>query len=151
MLQFLPPRVPPPESISVAVHGGGLGKCNIAGVPPCNAHVTFFTSPQTPIFLGGYKNVIMYVTFFTPWGGGQGRQEGSDYTVTQPYMLRRSILISGVSFSVLWTLCNHGCQRFFGVPQCRPSQYIPIPVPHGSHWQIICQKKHPMRAISNFN
>jgi hypothetical protein len=47
MLQFLPPRVPPPQNISVAVRGGGgLGKCNIAGVPPSNAQVTLFTSPQ---------------------------------------------------------------------------------------------------------
>ena len=61
----------------MAVHGRGVGKCNIAGVPPCNAHVTFFTPPQTPLFLGGSKNVIMYVTFFTP-RGGQGCQDGSD-------------------------------------------------------------------------
>ena len=52
MLQFLPPRVPP-QSISVAVHGGDLGKCNVAGVPPCNAHVTFLPPPPTPLFLGG--------------------------------------------------------------------------------------------------
>ena len=75
MLQFLPPRVPAPKSISVAVHGEGLGKCNIAGVPPCNAHVTFFIPPN-PYISRGYKNVIMYVAFLSP--GGQRRQEGSD-------------------------------------------------------------------------
>ena len=69
MLQFLPPRVPPPNNISVAVHGGGLGKCNIAGVPRAMPMLHFLPPPQTPIFLGGYQNVIMYVTFFTPWGG----------------------------------------------------------------------------------
>ena len=46
----------------------------------------FYLPHQTPIFLGGNKNVIMHVTFFTTWGGGQGRQEGSDYIYIYVYI-----------------------------------------------------------------
>ena len=71
MLQFLPPIGSALKSISVAVHGGGLGKCNIAGVRAMPM-LHFYLPPKTPIFLGGYKHEIMYVTFFTPWGGVRG-------------------------------------------------------------------------------
>ena len=50
-----PPRVPP-QKVFPWLFMGGVGKCNIAGVPPYKAHVTFFTTPPNPyISKGGIK------------------------------------------------------------------------------------------------
>ena len=63
----------------------------------------FLPPPQTPIFLGWYKNVIMYVTFLTPRGGVWGakrvvmlrlivgwiRHDGEDWSDTMSRMNRR--------------------------------------------------------------
>ena len=61
----------------MAVHRGALGKCNIAGARPYHAHVTLLPTPLNIYISRGYKDVKMYVAFFTPWRG-QGRLEGSD-------------------------------------------------------------------------
>ena len=55
----------------------GLRKCNVAGIPQYNAHIIFLYMFKPLYLLGEYKNIMMYVIFFTP-EEGQGYQEGSN-------------------------------------------------------------------------
>ena len=103
-----------------------------------------FFSPQTPIFRGGYKKVIMYFICFTPWGG-QGRQEGSEWVVISKVNARQTLTLPRHNLiRQVWARCR------IQPDDTRPSGYTFLINTTGRRMALWISNSCEYRATVNF-